>query len=33
MSYDFEIIWWIPNLLLMVYPIYFIIKILKGRLN
>ncbi|CAH0994156.1 hypothetical protein EMA8858_00263 [Emticicia aquatica] len=28
---DFDITWWLPNLFLMIYPLFFIYKILKTK--
>jgi hypothetical protein len=28
---DFDITWWIPNLYLMIYPIFFIFSFLKEK--
>jgi len=30
---DFDIMWWIPNLFLLVYPLFFMRKVLKGAGN
>lgn len=27
---EFDITWWLPNLFLLLYPLYFIVKLVKG---
>jgi hypothetical protein len=31
-SYDFDLIWWLPNLFLLIYPLFFIPQLIRHKI-